>query len=151
MAPLNRDWWYSGPLADDAPAPALDDPSGFERVTLPHANVRLPWHGFDEGAFQFVSEYRRGLTLPESLRGRRVFLDFDGVMTAHTVSLNGTALEDYQGEYRGGYLPSTFEAHGPSTMGSAEPDRRVGGLDRARRHPAVRRTDRLPDVRRDLP
>jgi beta-galactosidase len=105
VAPLNRDWWYSGPLADDAPAPALDDLSNFERVTLPHANVRLPWHGFDEGTFQFVSEYRRGLMLPESLRGQRLFLDFDGVMTAHTVSLNGTDL----GEYRGGYLPSTFE------------------------------------------
>jgi beta-galactosidase len=106
VAPLNRDWWYTGPLPSDGTAPAPDDLAGFERVTLPHANVRLPWHGFDEVAFQFVSEYRRQITLPESLRGRRVILDFDGVMTAHTVSLNGAQIGD---EYRGGYLPSSFE------------------------------------------
>ena len=105
VAPLNRDWWYSGPIADDRPMPPRGDLTGFERVTLPHANIRLPWHGFDEGAFQFVSEYRRSLTVPEALRGRRVFLDFDGIMTAHILSLNGSEI----GEFLGGYLPSSFE------------------------------------------
>lgn len=105
VAPLNRDWWYSGPISDDRPWSPPGSLTDFERVTLPHANVILPWHGFDEGDFQFRSEYRRQITLPESLRGQRVFLDFDGVMTAHAVSLNGTRI----GEYLGGYLPSSFE------------------------------------------
>jgi len=37
--------------------------------------------------------------------GRRVFVDFEGVMTASTVWLNGHKL----GEYKGGYTPFSFE------------------------------------------
>ena len=104
VAPLNRGWRYSPSLAHGCTGLDFDD-GAFERVTLPHANVRLPWHSFDEGAFQFESVYRRWLTVPESLRRRRVFVDFDGIMTACKVSLNDTSV----GEYRGGYLPASFE------------------------------------------
>src|SRR5581483_841228 len=38
-------------------------------------------------------------------RGHRVFVDFEGVMTASTVWLNGVRL----GEYRGGFTPFSFE------------------------------------------
>ncbi len=37
--------------------------------------------------------------------GKRVFVDFEGVMTASTVYLNGHKL----GEYKGGYTPFSFE------------------------------------------
>jgi len=101
---LNRGWLFSPQVVTGCTEPDFDD-SGFEVVTLPHANVQLPWHGFDEGSFQFVSVYHRRLTLPPARRGQRVFLDFEGVMTATTVFVNGAKI----GEYRGGYLPSTFE------------------------------------------
>ena len=39
------------------------------------------------------------------MRGKRIFVDFDGVMTAATVSINGKRM----GEYRGGYTPFSFE------------------------------------------
>jgi beta-galactosidase len=72
---------------------------------VPHTNIRLPWHSFDEKSYEFVSIYRRRFRLPASARGRRVFVDFEGVMTASTVWLNGVRL----GEYKGGFTPFSFE------------------------------------------
>src|SRR5208282_1692323 len=48
---------------------------------------------------------RRHFQLPAAARGKHVFVDFEGVMTASTVWINGTRL----GEYKGGYTPFTFE------------------------------------------
>jgi beta-galactosidase len=104
VLPMNRNWRYTSTSTEGAHAKDFDD-SGFERVVIPHANVRLPWHGFDEKTYEFVSIYRRHFKLPEEARGRRVFVDFEGAMTASTVWINGTRL----GEYRGGYTPFSFE------------------------------------------
>lgn len=101
---LNQSWLYGDKVAANAMRPEFDD-RGLQRVTIPHTNRMLPWHGFDDKDYQFVSVYRRHFRLPEELRGRRVFADFGGVMTAATVSLNGQRL----GEYRGGYTPFSFE------------------------------------------
>ena len=102
--PINRNWRFSRAPGDAARAASFDD-SGFERVALPHANIRLPWHGFDEKAFTFVSLYRRRFRLPATARGRHVFADFEGAMTASTVFINGVKL----GEYKGGFTPFSFE------------------------------------------
>ncbi len=102
--PLNHGWLYSDKVATNSTRPAFDD-RHFERVTIPHANRRLPWHGFDDKEFQFVSVYRRHFKLPVELRGQRVFVDFAGVMTATTITFNGQRF----GEYRGGYTPFSFE------------------------------------------
>ncbi len=102
--PLNRNWLYSRTRADGAHERDFAD-SRFERVILPHANIRLPWHSFDDKAYQFVSVYRRHFRLPPAARGRRVLVEFEGVMTASTVWLNGVRL----GEYRGGFTPFGFD------------------------------------------
>ncbi len=104
VLPINRNWRYSRAAVEGAHARDFDD-SGFERVVVPHTNVRLPWHSFDEKSYEFVSTYRRRFKLPPAARGRRVFVDFEGVMTASTVWLNGARL----GEYKGGYTPFCFD------------------------------------------
>ena len=104
VLPMNRNWLYGGKIMPGSSGADYDDRK-FQRVTLPHTNKVLPWHSFDEKDFQFVSIYRRHFRPPAELRGRRVFVDFAGVMTAATVSLNGEKL----GEYRGGYTPFSFE------------------------------------------
>lgn len=104
VLPLNHNWLYSDKTLPNAASPALDD-NHFARVTIPHTNKLLPWHGFDDKAYQFISLYRRHFKLPPALRSKRVFIDFGGVMTAATVSINGKRL----GEYRGGYTPFSFE------------------------------------------
>jgi beta-galactosidase len=104
ILPINRNWRYNPTFAPGAHHQSFDDAS-FERVVVPHTNVKLPWHSFDDKAYQFVSIYRRRFTLPPAARGRRVFVDFEGVMTASTVWINGARL----GEYKGGYTPFSFE------------------------------------------
>jgi len=96
VIPLNHDWFFGKKGATGA---------SFERVSLPHTNAVLPWHSFDETKYQFVSEYRRRFHLPAGLKGKRIFVDFEGAMTASTVSINGHKFE----EYKGGYTPFSFE------------------------------------------
>jgi len=104
ILPINRGWRYSPRAVAGFETRDFDD-SQFERVVVPHTNKSLPWHGFDEHESQFVSSYRRRIKLPAAARGQRVFVDFEGVMTAAKVWINGHAL----GEYRGGYTPFSFE------------------------------------------
>jgi len=104
LYPLNHNWLYREQVQPNATGTAFAD-SGFKRITIPHTNKILPWHGFDDKDYQFVSVYRRHFRLPVELRERRVFVDFGGVMTASTVWINGQRL----GEYRGGYTPFSFE------------------------------------------
>jgi beta-galactosidase len=104
VLPINRKWRYSSHVTEGFQAREFDD-SGFEEVSVPHTNLRLPWHGFDDKSYQFVSAYRRRFKLPPEARGRHVFVDFEGVMTASTVWINGQRL----GEYKGGYTPFSFD------------------------------------------
>jgi beta-galactosidase len=104
VLPMNRGWLYSHTAEDGATGREFND-AQFEHVVVPHTNIKLPWHGFTEHDYTFVSTYRRHFKLPESAMGRRVFVDFEGVMTASTVWLNGHKL----GEYKGGYTPFSFE------------------------------------------
>ncbi len=104
ILPINRKWRFSPTATEAGHAKDFDD-SGFEQVVVPHTNVKLPWHSFDEKSYEFVSLYRRKFKLPAEAKGKRVFVDFEGVMTASTVWINGTKL----GEYKGGYTPFSFE------------------------------------------
>jgi beta-galactosidase len=104
ILPINRNWRYSKTPSDAAHAKDFDD-SGFDRVVVPHTNVSLPWHSFDDKLYEFISVYRRHFKLPPEAKGKHVFVDFEGVMTASTVWLNGTRL----GEYKGGFTPFSFD------------------------------------------
>ena len=105
ILPMNRNWKFRPAKAESATGVQFDD-SGFETVVIPHTNVRLPWHNFDDKTYEFVSTYRRRFRLPEgAAEGKRVFVDFEGVMTATRVWINGVEL----GEYRGGFTPFSFE------------------------------------------
>ena len=102
--PLNHNWLFSEKNLPNSTQPRFND-LALKRVTIPHTNKMLPWHGFDDKEYEFVSVYRRHFRPPAELQGRRVFIDFGGVMTASTVWINGQRL----GEYRGGYTPFSFE------------------------------------------
>ena len=104
ILPINRNWRFHSSAVEGGHERDFDD-SKFERVVVPHTNIRLPWHAFDEKTYEFVSLYRRRFKLPPEAAGRHVFVDFEGVMTASTVWINGTKL----GEYKGGYTPFSFE------------------------------------------
>jgi beta-galactosidase len=102
--PLNHNWLYSDKVVPGGHTRVFDDRK-FLQVTIPHTNKMLPWHGFDDKDYEFVSLYRRRFRMPPGLTGQRVFIDFGAVMTASKVWLNDQLL----GEYRGGYTPFSFE------------------------------------------
>ncbi len=104
LYPLNRNWRFHPAKMAGAESPTFDD-AGFERIVIPHTNVKLPWHNFDDKEYEFVSTYRRRFKTPRNVAGKRVFVDFEGAMTASTVWINGVRL----GEYRGGFTPFSFE------------------------------------------
>jgi beta-galactosidase len=104
VLPINRKWRYLSSTPEGFERRGFDD-STFESVVVPHTNKRLPWHSFDEKSYEFVSAYRRHLKLPPQSRDMHIFVDFEGVMTASTVWINGEKL----GEYKGGYTPFSFE------------------------------------------
>ena len=102
--PINRNWRYTPAKVDGAESLAFND-SKFERVIIPHTNIQLPWHSFDDKDYEFISTYRRRFKFPKGAQGKRVFVDFEGVMTASTVWVNGVCL----GDYKGGFTPFSFE------------------------------------------
>jgi beta-galactosidase len=97
---FNNDWLYC-----ERQAAETQPDSSFVAVTLPHTNVILPNHNFHDAEYQFISTYRKRFALPEPLKGRRIIIDFDGVMIAATVSINGHSFP----EHRGGYVPFSFD------------------------------------------
>ena len=104
VLPLNRNWRYNKSFVEGGHGREFND-SAFDRVVIPHTNIRLPWHSFDDKSYEFVSLYRRRFKLPAETKGKHVFVDFEGVMTASTVWINGVRL----GEYKGGYTPFSFD------------------------------------------
>jgi beta-galactosidase len=97
---FNQDWRYLNREVD-ATVPESD----FESVTIPHSNIVLPYHNFDDVEYQFISTYRKRFTLPEKLQGRRLFIDFAGVMIATTMTINGHTFP----EHKGGYTPFSYD------------------------------------------
>ena len=108
ILPMNRGWRYSPHKVEGAEAIDFDD-SIFVQVVIPHTNVTLPWHSFDDKDYEFISTYRRRFkTPPAAAKGKRVFVDFEGAMTASTIWINGISL----GEYKGGFTPFSFDLTG---------------------------------------
>jgi beta-galactosidase len=104
VLPINRRWRYHPSKVEGAHLVDFND-AAFESVVIPHTNVALPWHNFNDKEYEFISTYRRRIRYPAAAKGKRVFVDFEGVMTASTVWINGVPL----GEYKGGFTPFSFE------------------------------------------
>ena len=109
---LNQEWLYLPKNKVEARLPEFDE-TGFHPVTLPHTNVELPWHNFNDQEYQFVSWYRRHVNAPQSWQGKRLLLQFDGVMIAAKVWVNGKPV----GEHKGGYTPFTFDVTDAIALG----------------------------------
>lgn len=97
--PANDGWLYASDHRKQYCQKQYDD-SNWEEVDLPHTNVMLPRHYFDEQSFCFVSTYRKHLqlALPE---GYSATLRFEGVASQARVYCDGILLHTH----KGGYLP----------------------------------------------
>src|SRR5712692_10248494 len=88
--------------------------SAWEQVFLPHT-----WNahdGSDEiaGYFRGIGWYRKHFVLGEELRGKRVFLEFEGVNQVSEFWLNEKRL----GEHRGGYTSFELDVTRQAELGS---------------------------------
>jgi beta-galactosidase len=81
------------------------DDHGYQRVSVPHANIITPHETFDPDMFRFVSWYRKHFRPDEGFRDKQVLIDFQGVMTVADVYLNGHLL----GHHEGGYTPFVID------------------------------------------
>lgn len=101
---FNRDWKFSKGQQPGAESVGFDD-SAWQKVRLPHdwaisgpydplgdANTgKLPWKG--EGW------YRKMFAVSAADKGKRAYLDFDGVMAMPTVYVNGRKAGDWDYGY----------------------------------------------------
>lgn len=108
---INRGWLYCPQDMPGAEQPGFDD-SKWARVNVPHTNKLFPHHYFDDADHQFVSWYRKSITIPNG--SERAFLDFDAVMIAAEVFVNGKSVL----EHKGGYTPFSVELTGLVEPGS---------------------------------
>lgn len=111
MIHFNSHWRFM--KGDQPQASQMDfDDSSWEPVQLPHDwaifgpfnpqehgySAKLPWKG--------VGWYRKTFTLPAEDSGKRVYLDFDGVMAFPEVYING----QLAGEWDYGYISFRIDA-----------------------------------------
>lgn len=95
---------------DTIRVPAHIQTEGYDR---PHyANTQYPWDGREDvrqgdapRQFNPVGSYVKYFTVPEHMKGRRLFLSFQGVESGFAVWLNGT----YIGYAEDSFTPSEFE------------------------------------------
>jgi beta-galactosidase len=96
LVSLNKEWDFNGA--------SLWEESIEEVVDLPHTwNTEDAAQGYTY--FRGEGNYTKKYFVDQSLKGKRLFLKFEGVQTVANVSVNGTHL----GEHRGGYSAFTFE------------------------------------------
>jgi len=105
---INKDWLFAPEELD----PNTSD-DAFISITLPHTNKLFSQRYVDNHDYQFISTYRKYLTIPEDAIGKRITIQFDGVMLMSTVYINDQLL----GVHKGGYTPFTFDITDHVTAG----------------------------------
>lgn len=107
---FNNNWRFlretEGPILN-AGAPQFDD-SSWRELNLPHDwSIELDFNpdspathegGFLDGG---IGWYRKTFTLPSSLKGERIFIQFDGVYMNSTTYVNGNIMGTYPFGYNG--------------------------------------------------
>lgn len=121
---LNQDWLYLPENVAEAKNPGFSERECRE-VCIPHANLEVPWHNFDEKDYQFISWYRRHLQVPKKWAGKRLHIEFGAVMMAAAVYVNGKLAV----RHRGGYTPFTVDItdlveHGADNLIAVQVDSR---------------------------
>jgi beta-galactosidase len=109
---FNPDWKFI--KADPSGASTLDlDDRGWSQVSAPHTyndtdtfdDWSLPGHRGEQNQWSGRTWYRKSFNVPASYRGKRIYLEFEGVRQIAEVYLNGTRL----GVSKTGFTPFGFD------------------------------------------
>jgi beta-galactosidase len=111
VMPLDRDWRFNKGNVAGAEQSGFAD-SGWRSLNVPHDwsiegpfAENAPTTGRGGYVPAGVAWYRKHFTLPQSLSGRKVYIEFDGVMENSTVYLNGAEL----GNHPYGYVSFRYD------------------------------------------
>jgi beta-galactosidase len=128
ILPFDASWLFHYGDAAGANASAFQD-AAWRTVNVPHdwaiEGPSPPSDPFSQtaattgrGAYvaSGVSWYRRHFTLPQDLSGRRVYIEFDGVMANSDVYINGTHL----GHHPYGYVGFRYDMTSSVQFGTAD-------------------------------
>ena len=95
---------------DDIRVPAHIQMEGYDKPQ--YANVQYPWEGWEEleqgqipSRFNPVASYVKYFEIPENMKGKRIFISFQGAESGIAVWLNGA----YVGYSEDTFTPSEFE------------------------------------------
>lgn len=101
---------YDCHVWDDIYVPAHIQMEGYDAPQ--YANVQYPWEGHDDirpgeipTSFNPVASYVKHFTVPERMKGKRLFISFQGAESALALWLNGRFV-GYSGD---SFTPSEFE------------------------------------------
>ena len=100
---FNNHWYYKSSFVETDIE--NEDLSFYSAIQLPHTNVEVPYNYFDDKIYQFVSCYKKELEFSEEFLEKRVFIDFEGVMSYCKLYVDG----NFIGEHKGGYTPFSVE------------------------------------------
>ena len=95
---LNREWKFTLGDATGAEAPSFDD-GAWSAVGLPHS-FSIPYFA-STSFYTGYGWYRKNLNLPDSMRGKRLFLEFEGAFQVAELFVNGQRVGEHQGGYTG--------------------------------------------------
>ncbi|OAN58591.1 glycoside hydrolase family 2 [Sphingomonas sp. TDK1] len=100
---LSQGWRFQFGAADEAPAaPGFDD-AAWLPVTVPHTWNKVGAYALtrspDANMRQGKGWYRRTITVPAALKGRRLFLEFDGVSKIADIWVNGRHVGTHAGAF----------------------------------------------------
>ena len=102
---LNENWIYNY---------HYDQLPDGDTVRIPHSVSLTPLHYFDESVYQTVSGYINYFDAPKEWKGKRIFVNFEGVAHEATVYLNGLLL----GTHSCGYTAFSYEITDYINLGS---------------------------------
>jgi beta-galactosidase len=109
---FNPDWKFIKADPPGAQSPNFND-SGWTTVSAPHTyndadtfdDFSLPGHRGEQNQWGGRTWYRKSFVAPESWRGKKVFVEFEGVRQVAEVYLNGKFL----GVSKTGFIPFGFD------------------------------------------
>jgi beta-galactosidase len=123
IIPFDAGWLFNKGDVTGADKLAFAADATWRSVSVPHDwsiegpfAATNPTTGYGAWAPSGIGWYRKHFTLPASLQGRRIFIEFDGVMTNSTVYINGTSL----GNRPYGYVSFRYEITSQATFGATE-------------------------------
>lgn len=97
---LNTDWAFYRGDVPNGQSLRLGD-SAWIPATIPHVMQLEKKHCGGNGIYDGIGWYRRYFKLPETYKGKRIVVAFEGVMTSCDVYLNGEKITDHHGGYIG--------------------------------------------------